>query len=168
MTLDSMEKRSILFVCLGNICRSPAAEGIMKKLIEAEKLDLELEVDSAGTMGYHTGEGADPRMKRHAKNRGYNLNSLARKFDPGKDFDHFDYIVTMDNQNYSDIKDLDFKNKFNHKIFKMADFCKNNNITEVPDPYYEGDEGFSQVIDILEEGCSNLLIKIKKENDSSK
>ncbi len=162
MTIDTMEKKSILFVCLGNICRSPAAEGIMKKLIEVEKLDLELEVDSAGTMGYHTGEGADPRMKRHAKKRGYNLTSLARKFDPEKDFDHFDYIVTMDNQNYSDIKGLDIKKKFNHKIFKMADFCKNNNITEVPDPYYEGDEGFSHVIDILEEGCSNLLIKIKK------
>ncbi len=164
MILDTMEKKSILFVCLGNICRSPAAEGIMKKLIEVANLDKELEVDSAGTMSYHKGEGADPRMKRHAKNRGYNLTSLARKFDPGKDFDHFDYIVTMDDQNYSDIKSLDFKNKFNYKIFKMADFCKNNKIKEVPDPYYEGEEGFEHVIDILEEGCSNLLSKIKNEN----
>lgn len=164
MILSIMEKKSILFVCLGNICRSPAAEGIMKKFIQAENLDKELEVDSAGTIGYHTGEGADPRMKRHAKNRGYDLTSLARKFNPGEDFDHFDYIVTMDNQNYSDIKSLDFSHRFYHKILKMADFCKINKIKEVPDPYYEGDEGFEYVIDILEEGCSNLLNQIKDKN----
>jgi len=92
-----MTKKKILFVCLGNICRSPAAEGIMKKLVEEKDLHNLIEVDSAGTMGYHTGEGADPRMKRHAKNRGYDLTSIARRFDPKKDFLDFDYIVTMDN-----------------------------------------------------------------------
>ncbi len=164
MILKTMEKKRILFVCLGNICRSPATEGIMYKFIQAENLDNEFEVDSAGTMGYHTGERADPRMRRIAKDRGYDLTSRARKFNPDEDFDHFDFIVTMDNQNYSDIKRLDISNRFNYKILKMADFCKINKIKEVPDPYYSGDEGFEYVIDILEEGCSNLLTQIKNKN----
>ncbi len=160
-----MTKKKILFVCLGNICRSPAAEGIMKKFVAQNNLDNIIEVDSAGTMGYHTGEGADPRMKRHAKNRGYDLTSAARRFDPKKDFPNFDYIVTMDDQNFADINSLDNEKKFHNKIFKMASFCKNHDIAEVPDPYYEGSEGFEYVLDILEDGCGNLLNKIKNEID---
>ncbi|HUX93999.1 MAG TPA: low molecular weight protein-tyrosine-phosphatase [Ignavibacteriaceae bacterium] len=158
-----MTKKKILFVCLGNICRSPAAEGIMHGFIKSEGLENQIEVDSAGTMGYHTGEKADPRMRKHASQRGYDLTSLARRFNPEKDFRNFDYIVTMDNQNYEDVISMDRKNEYSSKILKMAQFCKTHKVNEVPDPYYSGSEGFENVLDILEDGCNNLLTKIKDE-----
>ena len=158
-----MSKKKILFVCLGNICRSPAAEGIMHKMIKSEGLENQIEVDSAGTMGYHTGEKADPRMRKHASQRGYDLTSLARRFSPDKDFKEFDYIVTMDNQNYEDIISMDYKNEYSSKVLKMSNFCKVHKIDEVPDPYYSGSEGFEKVLDILEDGCKNLLVRIKNE-----
>jgi len=98
---------------MGNICRSPAAEGIAKKLLAQKKLNGSIEVDSAGTLDYHEGEPPDPRMIEHAAKRGYVLNSLARQFDPKKDFEHFDYIVTMDDENYEEIASLDKKNIYN-------------------------------------------------------
>ena len=158
-----MTKKKILFVCLGNICRSPAAEGIMYGFIKSEGLENQIEVDSAGTMGYHTGEKADPRMRKHASQRGYDLTSLARRFNPEKDFRNFDYIVTMDNQNYEDVISMDRTNQYASKVLKMAQFCKVHKVVEVPDPYYSGSEGFENVLDILEDGCKNLLTKIKDE-----
>lgn len=155
--------KKILFVCMGNICRSPAAEGIMNKLIKAEGLENKIEIDSAGTLGFHHGEPADPRMSLHAAKRGYNLTSLSRKFDPEKDFNHFDYIVTMDDENYADIISLDKKGRYKHKVYKMADFFDMDGYDEVPDPYYGSYEGFELVLDLLEEGNKNLLEKIKKE-----
>ncbi len=160
-----MQNKKILFVCLGNICRSPAAEAIMKKYLRDENLQDNIFVDSAGTAGYHIGQTADPRMIRHASERGYNVDHIARKFSAAKDFPEFDYIITMDNQNFEDIKSLDNVNRFSNKIFKMVDFCKNINpprqIEEVPDPYYEGAEGFENVLDILEDGCKGIIEKIK-------
>ncbi len=99
-----MNKKRILFVCMGNICRSPAAEAIMKKTIEKNKLSDKIEIDSAGTIGYHSGESADSRMITYAKKRSYEVDSTARQFDMAKDFEQFDYIVTMDNENIEDIK----------------------------------------------------------------
>jgi len=158
-----MEKIKILFICLGNICRSPAAEGVMASLIEKEGLSELISVDSAGTLGYHQGESADPRMKVHAEKRGYNLTSISRKFIPQKDFDEFDYIITMDNSNFKDIKKLDSGNKHKDKVFKMAQFIKNYKVSEVPDPYYEGPEGFEYVLDLIEDGCNEILHKVKDE-----
>ncbi|MHB1687951.1 MAG: low molecular weight protein-tyrosine-phosphatase [Ignavibacteriaceae bacterium] len=158
-----MTKKKILFVCLGNICRSPAAEGIMSRMIKFEGLENQIEVDSAGTIAYHTGEHADPRMRKHASQRGYDLTSLARKFNPEKDFKKFDYIITMDNQNYEDVLSIDIKNEYAFKVFKMVQFCKSHKVDAVPDPYYSGSEGFENVLDILEDGCQNLLKKIKNE-----
>jgi protein-tyrosine phosphatase len=158
-----MEKKKILFVCLGNICRSPAAEGVMSSLIKKEGLEDSILVDSAGTLGYHIGEEADARMKEHAEKRGYELTSISRKFNPQKDFDEFDYIVTMDNSNYKDIYRLDTDHKHKDKIFKMAKFINRHNVNEVPDPYYEGPEGFEFVLDIIENGCEELLTKVKNE-----
>ncbi len=151
----------VLFVCMGNICRSPAAEGIFKKFVEDAKLDKIISIDSAGTIGYHTGELPDARMRNQATARGYILNSRARQFIPDHDFDNFDYIVTMDDDNYNNIINLDHKIQYRNKIFKMADFISDKNIKEVPDPYYGGSEGFKFVIDILEDGSKNLLTKIK-------
>jgi protein-tyrosine phosphatase len=153
----------VLFVCMGNICRSPAAEGIFKKYVEEAKLDNKISIDSAGTIGYHAGELPDERMRKHALTRGYNLDSRARQFNPKQDFEEFDYIVTMDDDNYSDIKKLDSKKLYVDKIFKMGDFITDKNVSEVPDPYYGGSEGFEYVINILESGSKNLLTKIKTD-----
>ena len=159
-----MHNKKILFVCLGNICRSPAAEAILKKNLQDKNLHDKIYVDSAGTAGYHIGESPDPRMIAYAAKRGYTVEHTTRKFNPAKDFIKFDYIITMDNENFKDVKSHDNVNKFSHKIFRMADFCKNIKVDEVPDPYYEGKKGFNNVLDILEDGCKGILEKLKNEN----
>lgn len=153
----------VLFVCMGNICRSPAAEGIFKKLVAVEKLENNISADSAGTIEYHANELPDERMRRHGQTRGYTFDSRARQFNPKKDFDEFDFIITMDNENYSDIMALDNKQMYKNKIIKMADFISDKNIKEVPDPYYSGSEGFEYVLNLLEDGTKNLLAKVKEE-----
>lgn len=153
----------VLFVCMGNICRSPAAEGIFNKLVENDKLENKISAESAGTIGYHAGELPDERMRRHGQTRGYTFDSRARQFNPKKDFDEFDFIITMDNENYSDIMALDSKQMYKDKIIKMADFISDKKIKEVPDPYYSGSEGFEYVLNLLEDGTKNLFIKVKKE-----
>ncbi len=158
-----MERKKILFVCLGNICRSPSAEAVMKKLIKDQNMGNLIEVDSAGTIDYHEGEPSDERMRKHAKKRGYKLDHLAKGFKPETDFSSSDYIVTMDNNNYYDIKSMDSKNQYTDKIFKMSEFSVNINFDEVPDPYYGGDKGFEIVLDILEDACKGLLEKIKND-----
>ena len=158
-----MAKKKILFVCLGNICRSPAAEAVMTRLLKNNNLVDSVENDSAGTIDYHEGEPADARMRVYAEKRGYNLNSIARKFNPDSDFEKFDYIITMDNNNFEEIKALDLDNKFTNKIFRMTDFLNNYDEAEVPDPYYGGKEGFENVLDILEDAAAGLLEKL--END---
>jgi len=157
---------------MGNICRSPAAEGIAKKILEERELNGTIEIDSAGTLGYHSGELPDSRMIRHASKRGYTLDSRARQFNAKNDFDQFDYIVTMDDDNYSEIASLDKKNNYKNKIFKMVSFGNNTQVNEVPDPYYSGSSGFELVLDILEDSVEGLINKveddirreIKKEN----
>jgi protein-tyrosine phosphatase len=156
-------KKKILFVCMGNICRSPAAEGIAKKLAERKGLDGTIEIDSAGTLDYHTGELPDSRMIKHASKRGYILDSLARQFNPKKDFEYFDYIVTMDNDNYDKITSLDKNNEYNNIIFKMVSFSKKQMVNEVPDPYYTGSDGFEFVLDILEDSVEGLLNKVEDD-----
>jgi len=158
-----MIKKKILFVCLGNICRSPAAEAVMTKLLESNNLADSVGVDSAGTIDYHEGEPADVRMRVYAEKRGYKLTSVARKFNPDTDFEKFDYIITMDDNNFEEIKALDLDNKFTNKIFRMADFSNNYDFTEVPDPYYSRGEGFENVLDILEDASASLIEKL--END---
>ena len=155
--------KKVLFVCLGNICRSPAAEGILKKYTNDNTLGESIFVDSAGTINYHEGELPDENMRRIAAKRGYQLESIARKFDPEKDFNEFDYIITMDDFNYNDIIRLDKKKSFRNKIFRMADFIGEENITEVPDPYNGTDDDFDYVIDLLEKGNKNVLLKITND-----
>ena len=154
---------------MGNICRSPAAEGIAKSALNKRGLENLIEVDSAGTIDYHEGESPDPRMIAHASKRGYRLNSCARQFNPEEDFDHFDYIVTMDDENFKDITSLDSQNKYTHKIFKMISFGNNSEILEVPDPFYSGIKGFELVLDILENSVNGLINKIdddiRRENN---
>ena len=148
---------------MGNICRSPAAEGIAKKFLEKKGLDGTIEIDSAGTLDYHEGELPDPRMIKHASKRGYKLDSRARQFNPNNDFDHFDYIVTMDDDNYSEITSLDKKNKYKDKVYRMVSFGNKLKVNEVPDPYYSGSDGFEYVLDILEDSVDGLLKKVEDD-----
>jgi protein-tyrosine phosphatase len=151
--------KKILFVCLGNICRSPAAEGIMEK----RAAGWPIEVDSAGTAGYHIGTLPDARMRSHASKRGYPLNSRARKFNPAIDFDKFDMIIAMDKENLRDLRSMDTGKQYREKLSLMTDYCQKITADEVPDPYYEGPEGFEHVLDILEDACGGLLKKIEHE-----
>jgi len=147
---------------MGNICRSPAAEGVMQKMILDQQLAEKIYVDSAGTIGYHAGEKADARMIKHAKKRGYDLLSISRQFDPSCDFTEFDFIIAMDNKNLADLKAMDESGQYAHKIYKMTDFCEKMKVDIVPDPYYGGDQGFETVLDIVEDGCQGLLKKINE------
>ena len=161
-----MIKKKVLFVCLGNICRSPAAEGIMKSILKKNHYDKFIQVDSAGTIAYHTGESPDERMQLSAKKRGYVLDSLARKFNRKRDFINFDYIVAMDNENYSKLLNWDKEANFKRKIYKMTEFSSLKEFDEVPDPYYGGPLGFETVLNILEDACFGLFIKIKEDIES--
>jgi protein-tyrosine phosphatase len=156
-----MEKKKILFVCLGNICRSPSAEAVFRGLIKREGLEDQIEIDSAGITDYHAGEPADARMQEHAVKRGYNLTSISRPVNPAFDFREFDMIIGMDNQNIRDLERLADGESDLSKIFKMTDFCKDCYYDEVPDPYYGGDEGFELVLDLLEKSCTGLLNFLK-------
>ncbi|MGE5847837.1 MAG: low molecular weight protein-tyrosine-phosphatase [Ignavibacteria bacterium] len=155
--------KKILFVCMGNICRSPAAEGIMNHFIEKEGLQNKISADSAGTIDYHQGELPDARIIRHSGMRGYKLNHKARIFNPDKDFEEFDYIAAMDDDNLMDIKSLDPEEKFSKKIFKITDLCRGIKADEVPDPFYGGPKNFELVLDILEDACKGLIVRLKDE-----
>jgi protein-tyrosine phosphatase len=153
--------KQVLFVCLGNICRSPSAEAVFNALIEKEGLTDQINCDSAGTAAYHEGEQADYRMRQFARKRGYDLTSISRPVRPKIDFEQFDYIVGMDRQNVRDLKAMSRNENDLKKIFLMTDFCLEGKYNSVPDPYYGGDEGFELVLDILEDACNGLLRKIQ-------
>ena len=152
----------ILFVCLGNSCRSPAAEGVLRAMAQTRRLDDELEIDSAGTYGGHAGQLPDPRMRAAALRRGYHLTHRARQVTRA-DFGRFDRIVAMDRSNYQSLCRLAPSTEATGRIVRMSDFFRRYaGQTEVPDPYYEGDEGFEQVLDMLEDACSVLLDSLKR------
>ena len=156
---------SILFVCLGNICRSPAAQAIMQKLIDQQGLHDQFFLDSAGLYGGHAGELPDYRMRQHARQRGYNLDHRSRPVSAA-DFSDFDIIVTMDDSNYSRLKALAPTIDDEKKIVRMIDYVKGfPQYHSVPDPYYEGAEGFEIVLDLLEDGCRNLLSTLRSSHD---
>jgi protein-tyrosine phosphatase len=161
-TKEKTKKLSLLFVCLGNICRSPAADGIMHKLVEDEGLSDRIAIDSAGTYGGHAGGLPDARMRQHAQRRGYELTHRARRVVVG-DFDRFDLILAMDDSNYDDLMRLAPDIASQKKVHKMVSFCKNKLSDHVPDPYYEGAAGFEKVLDILEDACHGLLMSIKNK-----
>ena len=156
--------KKILFVCLGNICRSPTAEGVMNKLLEEKSLSHKIECDSAGTSSVHSGELPDSRSIKHALKRGISMNSRSRPFDKSIDFDKFDLILVMDKNNLRSIKGQDLNNIYSEKIRLMTEFCSSMKVEEVPDPYFSGDEGFEVVLDILEDASEGLLKHLFKED----
>ncbi|EQC48978.1 low molecular weight protein-tyrosine-phosphatase [Bacteriovorax sp. DB6_IX] len=147
----------VLFVCLGNICRSPAADGVMVHLVNERGISSQFEIDSAGTSAHHVGEPADSRMREHAQRRGIFLGSISRAFDASSDFEKYDLILAMDNSNYRNILAMNPSGEYHHKVKMFCDFAKNRSESEVPDPYYGGAKGFEQVLDIVEDGVEGIL-----------
>lgn len=139
---------------MGNICRSPTAEGVFRKLVADAGRSDDFEIDSAGTIGYHAGSPADSRMRAAAKTRGYSLDSIARRIEPD-DYEQFDLIITMDEENFDVVSAMDQGKRA--RVVRMCDYCETQEVSEVPDPYYGGEAGFHRVIDILEDACASLL-----------
>ena len=152
----------LLFVCLGNICRSPSAENIMNHLIQERALEKQVFCDSAGTSAYHIGSAPDRRMNIAAQKKGIELVGKARKF-RSLDFEKFDLILAMDRSNYQDILYLDRIGKYQDKVQMICNFATKYKDQEVPDPYYGGEDGFNYVIDLLFDCCSGLLDYLVKE-----
>ncbi|MBL9143189.1 MAG: low molecular weight phosphotyrosine protein phosphatase [Verrucomicrobiaceae bacterium] len=152
----------LLFVCMGNICRSPAAEGVMLHKVREAGLANRIEIDSAGTGGWHAGDAPDSRMRKHAQQRGYALDSVARQVRM-QDFTDFDLILVMDQQNLREIRPFASDPSLMKKVRLFCEFAEDREEIEVPDPYYGGEAGFEQVLDIVENGCDHLLAHIQRE-----
>lgn len=156
--------KRILFVCLGNICRSPAAEAIMAKYLAEKGLSGRVDIDSAGTSGYHSGRPTDERMAAALVARGYTPTSRSRPVDPTEDFDLFDLLVAMDDSNYDDLRNLaEIYGKPAAKVVKVCDYRQQGTATAVPDPYYGGPKGFDTVIDILEDALTKMASDTEAE-----
>lgn len=156
----------ILFVCWGNICRSPAAEATFRKLLKERSLEDQITCDSAGTIGQHHGKPPDPRMQKAAKARKLPIGGTARIAN-GQDFQEADLLLTMDHFNFSELSKLAPKLDLKSKIKPFCDYVRPD-VNEVPDPYYGGDSGFENVLNLLEEGCFNLLNELEEELLSKK
>lgn len=159
MSDNSTQKVSVLFVCMGNICRSPAGEGVFQKLIDDATVSKNFEVDSAGTIDYHVGHKADARMRAAASKRGYDLTSRARHVQ-ASDLETFDHVIAMDRENLSYLKRL--SNQINdsevgRKIELLSDYLDDSWPSDVPDPYYGGDDGFEYVLDMIEQACPKMI-----------
>lgn len=152
----------IVFVCLGNICRSPTAEGVLLKLVEKEGLSDKVYIESAGTSYHHEGDLPDPRTREAALKRGYVLDTRAQQFKPDF-FSKFDWIITMDQSNYNNVVGQAPLPSDKEKVIPFSHLCIENSITHVPDPYYEGEDGFEVVLDLIEDGCRGLIDRIKDQ-----
>jgi protein-tyrosine phosphatase len=154
----------VLFVCLGNICRSPLAEGIFKDLVKKKGLSNKILIDSAGTGNYHIGADPDHRSIKVAKKYEIELDHKARQF-VRRDFDDFDYIIAMDNSNYNNIRRLKQEDHLHGKVFLMRDYdLERGDTTDVPDPYFGGMDGFENVYQMLLRSCKELLDQIIKNH----
>lgn len=153
-----MEKTKILFICLGNICRSPAANAIMQKLVDDAGLTDMFVIDSAGIGPWHVGQLPDTRMRQHGARRGYKIDHIARQFNAEHDFSNFDYIAVMDEENYSNVCRQAHSSAERQKVVRMARyFVKNKGRASVPDPYYGGAADFELALDLIEDGCHGML-----------
>ncbi len=153
-----MSVHRILFFCMGNICRSPTAEGVMRAKLAAASLDIE--VDSAGTHGYHIGAPPDPRSQQHATRRGYELGALRARQLVAADFEHFDLVLAMDGDNLALAERL-CPTAQRHRLKLLMDYAPLAGSPHVPDPYYDGDAGFEEVLDLVEAACDGLIAALR-------
>jgi protein-tyrosine phosphatase len=146
----------ILFVCLGNICRSPSAEAVLREIAAREAPELSIEVDSAGTAGYHIGEPPDARSQEAARRRGYDMTALRARIVAPEDFERFDLILAMDQSNLT-VLERRVPRAFRERVRLFLEFAPDAGTTQVPDPYYGGPAGFEEVLDLVEAASRGLL-----------
>jgi len=151
----------VLFVCLGNICRSPTAEGVFRKLVQEQGLAQQIEIDSAGTHAYHVGAPPDARAQQAARRRGIDLSGLRGRQATARDIEQFDYVLAMDRENYENLLDI-CPNGLESKIRLFMEFAPARSEKEVPDPYFGGPAGFDRVLDMIEDAATGLLEDIRK------
>jgi protein-tyrosine phosphatase len=152
---------NILFVCMGNICRSPTAEGVMRSLLREEGLEDEIEIDSAGTGGWHAGDPPDARATEAAARRGIVLEGAARQVRPA-DFDHYDLLLAADRENLIDLREIAPSAEAREKVRLLRSFDPGaHGDLDVPDPYYGGPGGFEEVLDLVDAACRGLLAQVR-------
>ncbi|MCU7811081.1 MAG: low molecular weight phosphotyrosine protein phosphatase [Candidatus Thiodiazotropha sp. (ex Notomyrtea botanica)] len=156
-------KVKVLFVCMGNICRSPTAHGVFRSLVEREDLKDRIHTDSAGTIAYHVGEPPDRRARETAAKRGVDLSDLRARKARAEDFEIFDYVIAMDRSNYSELQDI-CPSGYEEKLYLFLDFAPHLPEDEVPDPYYGGVAGFDRVFDLVENASRGLLQHIRENH----
>jgi len=157
------KKISVLFVCMGNICRSPTAHGVFERLLQQQGLEQHVEVDSAGTHAYHIGESPDRRSQQAARERGYDLGHLRARRVEGSDFEDFDYVLAMDDDNYR-LLEAQCPGEHRQKLQMFLDYARNFSEREVPDPYYGGERGFQHVLDLVEDAAAGLIEDIRSRH----
>lgn len=158
---DSRVRVRVLFVCMGNICRSPTAQGVFRKLLETEGLQAVIKTDSAGTHACHVGECPDQRAQKTARHRGIDLSDLRARLAEPEDFLRFEYVLAMDQENFDDLSHICLP-RAEYKLRLFMDFAPSWRIREVPDPYY-GASGFERVFDMVEAASAGLLADIRRK-----
>jgi len=156
MQQENNKKISVLFVCMGNICRSPTAEGVFRRILRQHAPKLKVYVDSAGTHSYHVGEAPDLRAQEAARNRGVDISQLTARRISEKDFFHFQFILAMDQENFSFLCKLS-PEEYQSRIQLFLDYAPKLNKKNVPDPYYGNGDGFERALDLIEEASMGLL-----------
>ena len=151
----------VLFVCLGNICRSPTAEGVFRKLVQEQGLADQIEIDSAGTHAYHVGAPPDARAQQAARQRDIDLSGLRGRQATARDIERFDYVLAMDRENHENLLDI-CPDGLEHKVRLFMEFAPARSEKEVPDPYFGGPAGFDRVLDMIEEAAAGLLKNIHR------
>ena len=163
-SISKDKKYSILFVCLGNICRSPAAQGVMEHIVSERGISDRVVIDSAGTSSYHEGDLPDHRMRMHARFRGIDLTHRSRPV-KSSDFERFDLIVAMDDSNYDHLREMSPTVEEMEKVVRIASFFRQYTTWDcIPDPYYGGSEGFENVLDLLNDACNTIADMIENPN----
>lgn len=160
--MSSPSPYRVLFVCMGNICRSPTAHGVMRHKLRQSDLADRVAVDSAGTHDYHPGEPPDPRSQRHARRRGYDLSDLWARCLRPDDFERADLLLLMDDNNLRSAR-ADCPPAHHPKLQMLTRYCQRHQSASVPDPYYGGEDGFEQVLDLVEDACDGLIARLRKQ-----
>ena len=150
------QPKRVLFVCMGNICRSPTAEGVFRHMVHGRGLDAHFEIDSAGTHDYHVGSAPDARAQAHAKAHGYDISSLRARQLEAQDFENFDLVLVMDDHNWKKAQEL-CPLEERHRLKRLTAYCNRYKTLNIPDPYYGGDAGFEHAMAVIEDGCAGLL-----------